>query len=175
MCHGRPLVWVSQKSSWNIYIATWIMTSHIWTFQICIVWMVQPGHHGPLDCIYNLSSGWKGRCIGLFAGNKQSRVQALWKRIEIVSDGTYSFTVNIHVQIVVDTSGFSYNAYKKCVQDPNRYDRRSEKKKIKNGTKLKLRREFPVSTSKVLCAIISSMLSTTTTPPPTTPTTPTPC
>ena len=59
------------------------------------------------------------------------------------------------------------------MQDPDCYDRRSEKKKIKNGTKLKLRREFPVSTSKVLCAIISSMLSTTTPPPPTTPTTPT--
>ena len=153
MYHGRPLVWVSQKSSWNIYIATWIMTSHIWTFQISIVWMVQQGHHGPLDCVYNLSSGWKGLYILLFAGYKQRRLQALWKCIEIVSDGTYSLTVNILVQIIVDTSVFSYNAYKKYVQDPDCYDRRSEKKKIKNGMKLKLRREFPVSTSKVVCAI----------------------
>ena len=164
MCHGRPPVRVSQKSSWNIYIATWIMTSHIWTFQIYIVWMVQAGHHGPLDCIYNSSSGWKGLYIWLLAGHKQSRVQALWKLFEIVSDGTYSFTVNILVEIVVDTSGFSYIAYKKYVKDLDCYDRRSEKKKIKNGTRLKLRREFPISTSKVLCAIISSMLSTTTTP-----------
>jgi hypothetical protein len=47
------------------------------------------------------------------------------------------------------------------VQDPESYDRRSEEKKIKNDIKLKLRREFPVSISKVICAIISSMLSTT--------------
>jgi hypothetical protein len=123
----------------HIYIATWIMTSHIWTFQISITWMVQQGHHEPLDCVYNLSSGRKGLYIWLFAGYKQSRLQALWKCIETVSDGTYSLTVNIRVQIIVDTSGFSYSAYKKYVQDPNCYDRRSEKKKIKNGTKLKLR------------------------------------
>ena len=48
--------------------------------------------------------------------------------------------VNILVEDVVDTSGFSYNAYKKYMKDPDCYDRRSEKKKIKNGTKLKLRR-----------------------------------
>jgi hypothetical protein len=40
-------------------------------------------------------------------GHKQRRVQALLRRIEIVSDETYSFTVNICVKIVVDTSGFS--------------------------------------------------------------------
>jgi len=56
----------------------------------------------------------------------------------MVSDGTYSFTVNILVKNVVDTSGFSYSAYKKYVKDPDYYDRRSEKKKIKNGMKLKL-------------------------------------
>ena len=71
----------------------------------------------------------------------------------MVSDGTYSFTVNILVKNVVDTSGLSYSAYKKYVQDPDCYDRRSEKKKIKYGTKLKLRRDFLVSTN------------TTTTPP----------
>ena len=159
MCHGHPLVRVSQKSSWNIYIATWIMTSHIWTFQISIVWMVQQGHHGPLDYVYNLSSRWKGLYIWLLAGNKQSRVQALWKRIEIVSDITYSFTVSIRVQIVVDTTGFSYNAYKKYVQDPDCYDRRSEKKKIKNGTKLKLRREFPVSTNTTTTTLLLLLFS----------------
>ena len=137
----------------HIYIGIGIMTSHIWTFLICIVWMVQPGHHGPLDCIYNLSSGRKGQYIWLFAGYKQSRLQALWKCIEIVSDGTYSLTVNIRVQIIVDTSVFSYNAYKKYVQDPDCYDRRSEKK-IKNGMKLKLRREFPVSTNTTTTALL---------------------
>jgi hypothetical protein len=64
---------------------------------------------------------------------------------EIVSDKTYSFIVNIFVEIIVDTSGFSYNTNKKYMKDPDCYDQRSEKK-IKNGTKLKLRHEFPVST-----------------------------
>jgi hypothetical protein len=137
--HVRPPIRVSPKNTWNIYIGTEIMTSHIWTFQICIVWMVQAGHHGPLDCIYNLSSGWKALYIWLLEGHKQSRVQALWKLFELVSDRTYSFTVNILVEIIIDTSGFSYNVNKKYVKDPDCYDRRSEKK-IKNGTKLKLRR-----------------------------------
>ena len=65
---------------------------------------------------------------------------------EIVCDRTYSFTFNIRVENVVDTTGFSYSAYKKYVQDPECYDRRSETKKIKYGTKLKLRHQFPVST-----------------------------
>ena len=72
---------------------------------------------------------------------------------EIVSDGTYSFTVNILVENIVDTSGFSYSAYKKYVKDPDCYDRRS-KKKIKNGMKLKLRREFPVSTNTTTTALL---------------------
>jgi hypothetical protein len=135
-------------------MATEIMTSHIWTFQIFVVWMVQVEHYEPLDCIYNLSSWWKGLYIWLLARHKQSRVQALWKLFEIVSDGTYSFTINILVEIVVDTSGFSYNAYKKYVKDPNCYDRRSKKKKIKNGMKLKLRREFPVSTNTTTTALL---------------------
>jgi hypothetical protein len=59
-------------------------------------------------------------------GHKQSRVQALWKLFEIVSDKTYSFTVKILVEIVIDTSGFLYNAYKKYVKDPDCYDRRWE-------------------------------------------------
>ena len=72
----------------------------------------------------------------------------------MVSDGTYSFTVNILVKNVVDTSGFSYSAYKKYVQDPDCYDRKSEKKKIKYGTKLKLRRDFPVSTNTTAAALL---------------------
>ena len=51
------------------------------------------------------------------------------KLFEIVSDRNYSFTVNIRVEIVVDTTGFLYSAYKKYVQDPESYDRRSEEKK----------------------------------------------
>jgi hypothetical protein len=58
----------------------------------------------------------------------------------ILSYFGYSFIVNILVEIIIDTSGFSYNVNKKYVKDPDCYDRRSEKKKIKNGTKLKLRR-----------------------------------
>jgi hypothetical protein len=66
----------------------------------------------------------------------------------------------------------SFNLFciRHCMQDPDCYNQRSEKKKIKNGMKLKLRRES-LSISKVVCAIIWSMLSTTTT----TSTTPTPC
>jgi hypothetical protein len=80
------------------------------------------------------------------------------KRIEIVSDGTYSFTVNILVEIIVDTSAFSYNAYKKYVKDPDCYDRRSEKK-IKNGTKLKLRSEFPVITNNTTTLLLLLLFS----------------
>jgi hypothetical protein len=40
-----------------------------------------------------------------------------------------------------------YSTYKNYIENPNSYDRRSEKKKIKNGKKLKLRRQFPVSTN----------------------------
>uniref|UniRef100_A0A0E0DKP7 Uncharacterized protein n=1 Tax=Oryza meridionalis TaxID=40149 RepID=A0A0E0DKP7_9ORYZ len=39
---------------------------------------------------------------------------------------------------------FSYSAYRKYVVDPECIDRRSEKKK-KNGTTLKLKRNFPCS------------------------------
>lgn len=43
---------------------------------------------------------------------------------------------------------FSYGAYRKCVPDPKCFDRRSGKKKKKNGTTLKLRHNFPVRTKK---------------------------
>jgi len=49
------------------------------------------------------------------------------------------------LQIVVDTSNFWYSAYKKYVEDPKCYGQRSEKSKIKNGKKLKLKRDFSVS------------------------------
>ena len=74
-----------------------------------------------------------------------------------MTDRNYSFIVNICVEIVIDTTIFSYNAYMKYVQDLESYDRRSGEKKIKNATKLKLRSEFPISISKVICVIISSM------------------
>lgn len=51
------------------------------------------------------------------------------------------------LQVVVDTSIFWYSAYKKYVEDPECYDRRSEKSKIKNGKKLKIKRDFPVSSN----------------------------
>jgi hypothetical protein len=38
----------------------------------------------------------------------------------------------------------AYSAYRKYVEDPKCYDRRSEKKKKQWGTKLRLRREFSV-------------------------------
>jgi len=41
------------------------------------------------------------------------------------------------LQIVVDTTIFWYSAYKMYVEDPECYDRRSEKSKIKNGKKTK--------------------------------------
>ena len=63
------------------------------------------------------------------------------------------------------------------MQDPECYDRRSEKKKIKNGMKLKLRHEFSVSTNTTtttaLLLIVHILLysSTPPTPPPTSTTT----
>jgi hypothetical protein len=62
----------------------------------------------------------------------------------------------IVVQIVVDTTCFPYNAYKKYLKDPECYDQRSEKK-MKYGTKLKLRREFPVSISKVVLLLLTTI------------------
>jgi hypothetical protein len=38
----------------------------------------------------------------------------------------------------------AYNTYRKYMEDPDCYNRRSEKKKQQWGTKLRLRREFPV-------------------------------
>jgi hypothetical protein len=85
-------------------------------------------------------------------------LQGIWGMFEIVSDGTYSFTVNIRVQINCCWHyDFSYNTYKKYVQDPKCYDRRSEKKKMKHGTKLQLMREFPVSIWKV---VLTTLLTT---------------
>jgi hypothetical protein len=75
--------------------------------------MVQRGHRGPLDCISNLSSGWKGCCIGLFARNKQRRVQGFWKRIVIVSYGTYSF---IHLTYVLNLS-LTLVVFVQCLQE----------------------------------------------------------
>jgi len=40
MHHGRPPVWVRTKDTLIIYIVTKTLTSHIWPFEICIVWMV---------------------------------------------------------------------------------------------------------------------------------------
>ena len=97
----RPPVRVSQKDTWNIYVATRITTFHIWRFEICIVWMVQQVHDGPLDCISNPFSGWKSRCIQLFRGIKQRRVPGFWKRIAVVSGGTYSF---VHLTYLLNLS-----------------------------------------------------------------------
>jgi hypothetical protein len=72
------------------------------------------------------------------------------------------------VQIVVDTTSFSYNAYKKYLKDPECYDQRYGKRKMKYGTKLKIRHEFPVSISKVILLLLPTttykllLLSTTT-------------
>ena len=64
--------------------------------------MVQRGHHGPLDCIHSLFSGWKGLYIRLFGGRiEQTRVQAFQKRFAIVSDGAYSF---IHLTYILNLS-----------------------------------------------------------------------
>jgi hypothetical protein len=46
------------------------------------------------------------------------------------------------------------NAYRKYVEDPECYDRRSEKKKKKYDTKLCVRREFPVCIKNHMCYYI---------------------
>jgi hypothetical protein len=117
--------------------------------------MVQRGHHGPLDCIYDLSSGWKGRCIWLFAGFKQRRVQGFWKRIAIISDGTYSFTLNIRVKFVVHTTGFCTALTRSTCKIPSasiEYLRRRMAQHWKSGDNSRY-------VSKVVCATISCMLS----------------
>ena len=43
--------------------------------------------------------------------------------------------------------GFARHGYSLPIQDPKCYDRRSEKSKIKNGKKLKIKRDFPVSSN----------------------------
>jgi hypothetical protein len=74
-----------------------ITTSHHNVYHVS---MVQLGPHGPLDCLYHLSLGRQGLHIWLIAKFKQSRVEALWKLLEIVSGRTsYSFTVIICIQI----------------------------------------------------------------------------
>jgi len=49
------------------------------------------------------------------------------------------------MKYVVDTSSF-HSAYRKYVEDPNYYDRKSEKDKQRYGHKLVVRRDFPVHT-----------------------------
>jgi hypothetical protein len=51
LCHGCPLVWVSKMDIARVQVDVWKPLR----FEICIV---QQGHHEPLDCISNLSSGW---------------------------------------------------------------------------------------------------------------------
>jgi hypothetical protein len=54
----------------------------------------------------------------------------------------------ICIQIVVITC-LSYSAYKEHVADPQCYDRRTEKCKLKNKNKIKIRHDFPVHIPKV--------------------------
>jgi hypothetical protein len=69
--------------------------------------MVQLGRHRPLDCIYNLSLGWKGCHIWLLVDYEQRRIQGFRKLSAIVSDDTSSFMHSkIHIKFVVDTSGW---------------------------------------------------------------------
>jgi hypothetical protein len=49
------------------------MTFHNSRFELHIVSMVQLGCHGPLDCIYNLSSGWKGYNIRILADYEKKK------------------------------------------------------------------------------------------------------
>ena len=48
----------------------------------------------------------------------------------------------------------AYSAYKKYVEDPNFYDRRFESKKKKYGTKLGVRRDFPIRMKNRMCYYI---------------------
>jgi hypothetical protein len=68
-----------------------------------IISMVQLGRHGPLDCIYDLSSGWKGCRIRLLATLEQRRIQAFRKYPAIVSDDT-PHALKVRMKFVVDTS-----------------------------------------------------------------------
>jgi hypothetical protein len=68
--------------------------------------MVQLGPRGTLDCISNLSLGWKAHRVGLHAGHQQKWVQAVRKRSAIVSDDTSSFMHSKYrTKFVVHSSG----------------------------------------------------------------------
>jgi hypothetical protein len=118
--------------------------------------MVQRGHHVPLDCIYDLSSGWKGRCIQLFAGFKQRRVQGFWKRIAIISDGTYSFTLNIRVKFVVHIAGFRTALTRSMCKIPSASIEYLRRRRMAQHWKSGDNSRY---VSKVVCATISCMLS----------------
>ena len=68
-----------------------------------IISMVQLGCHGPLDCIYDLSSRWKGCCTRLLATLEQRRIQAFRKCPAIVSDDT-PHALKVRTKFVVDIS-----------------------------------------------------------------------
>jgi hypothetical protein len=57
---------------------------------VIYILFVQRGPHGPLGCIYHLSSGWKGLHIWLVEDTKQRWVQGLWSLLESVSGPNFS-------------------------------------------------------------------------------------
>ena len=87
-------------------IAIGFSTFHVLRFEIDIVSIVYLGHHGPLDYISNLSSGWKGCHFRILAGYEQRRVQGFQNMSEIVSDDTFFYALEAHIKFVVDTSGW---------------------------------------------------------------------
>jgi hypothetical protein len=140
VCPYHPPVWVSQNDTCNSY---WV--HHFSYFKIWDPYCFNGAAWAswPVDCIYNLSSGWKDYHIWLLAGYKQRRVQGFWKLSAIVSENTYSFMHSTYVSNLSLTPVVSCSTYK-YLKDPDCYDQRSEKKKQKYGTKLCVRWPFPV-------------------------------
>ena len=87
-------------------IAIGFSTFHVLRFEIDIVSIVYLGHHGQLDCILHISSGWKVCYIRLLEQDEQGGIQGFRIPSTIVSDGTFIYALKVCIKSVVDTNGW---------------------------------------------------------------------
>jgi len=95
-----------------------------------------------------------GRAVifnALWKMNKLRWVQGFQKLSAIVSEDIFFYAHKVHMKFVVDTSGWHTTLIGNTIEDPKCYDRRSEKRKQKYGTKLSMRWEFLVCMNNHMC------------------------
>jgi len=95
-----------------------------------------------------------GRAVifnALWKMNKLRWVQGFQKLSAIVSEDIFFYAHKVHMKFVVDTSGWHTTLIGNTIEDPKCYDRRSEKRKQKYGTKLSMRWEFLVCMKNHMC------------------------